>query len=112
MKDWSTRLHHCVIYQVRHPVHVLRYEDLQKDPIIELGTVLNFLNVSYSTEVLRTKVEDGYSEFHRRHKDNFEHFTSEQEKMIRTVSEKAKDSAERANIGGHLGLDEYLARLF
>ena len=36
MKEWSTRLRLWVIDQDKYPVHILRYEDLKRDTVVEM----------------------------------------------------------------------------
>ena len=108
MKEWSTRLHQWVIDQNTHPVHVMRYEDLRQDTVIEIEKTLTFLNVSYDSDTLERELSEGYSEFERPHRcDDFEHFSDEQKQFMMSVLLDLNEAAEKANKSHLLRLSEY-----
>ncbi|CAI8034188.1 WSCD family member AGAP003962, partial [Geodia barretti] len=112
MRDWSTRLHQWVINQDNHPVHILHYEDLKQDTVGEIAKTLHFLNVSYDSDILRSKLSVDYSEFQRPHdSEDFEHYSLEQKEFLRSVLLEAKEAAERASKANLLQLDKYICLL-
>lgn len=109
MKYWKKRLEYWVLTQDTYPVHVLRYEDLQKDTLGEVRKVLDFLNVSYNPNVLAARLMEDYSEFHRQHgKERFEPYSLEQKQMLRSVISETIELAERKRKAQLLHLNEYL----
>ena len=103
MKEWRTRLQQWVIDQDTHPVHVMRYEDLKQDTVIEIEKTLKFLNVSYDSNTLKKQLSEGYSEFRRPHSsDNF------QKKFMMSVLSDLNEAAEKTNKSHLLRLSEYL----
>ena len=112
MRDWSDRLRQWVINQDKHPVHILRYEDLKHDTVGEVEKTLDFLNVSYDSETLRSKLSVDYSEFQRPHdRDEFEHYSVKQKEFLRSVLLDVKQAAERASKAHLLQLDKYILLL-
>ena len=107
---WRIRLQKWVIHETRHPVHVVRYEDLQQDTVGEVVKMLNFLNVSYNTLDVESKLKEDFGAFHRKHDPGSEpeHYTVEQKSLIRTALEAASTEAKAHNKSSLLRLDEYL----
>ena len=109
MKDWSARLHQWVINQDKHPVHILHYEYLKQDTVGEIEKTLDFMNVSYDSDTLRSKLIVDYSEFQRPHDSkDFEHYSLEQKEFLRSVLLEVKGAAERASKANLLPLDKYM----
>ena len=109
MKYWKKRLKYWVITQDIYPVHVLRYEDLQRDTLGEIRKVLDFLNISYDSSVLAARLMEDYSEFHRQHgKERFEPYSLEQKKLLRSVITETIELAEKKGKAQTLRLNEYL----
>ena len=109
LKEWRERLEHWVINQDTHPVHVLRYEDLQRDTPGEIKKVLDFLHVSYDLNILKGNLMEDYSEFHRPHKNSsFEHYSLQQKQLLRSVMIDTTELAERKGKAKLLQLNEYL----
>ena len=109
MKEWRTRLQQWVIDQNTHPVHVMRYEDLKQDTVIEIEKTLTFLNMSYDSNTLKKQLSEGYSEFWRPHSsDTFEHFSDDQKKFMMSVLLDLNEAAEKTNKSHLLRLSEYL----
>jgi len=109
LKEWRERLEHWVINQDTYPVHVLRYEDLQRDTPGEIKKVLDFLHVSYDLTILQENLMEGYSEFHRPHKNtSFEHYSLLQKQLLRSVMIDTTELAERKGKAQLLQLNEYL----
>ena len=107
LKSWKEQLQLWVILQDKHPVHILRYEDLKKDTIGELKKVLDFLSVSYNLDFL-TK-SSGYTEFYRPHKNtDFKHYSKEQKELLRDTLTKAVELTAEHNKSQLLRLEEYL----
>ena len=112
MKDWKLRIHQWVIDQDKYPVHILRYEDLQKNTLEEILRVLDFLNVSYDYDTVAERLREDYSEFHRPHKTvESEHYSDEQKQQLRSWFMDIIIAAENAGKSHLLQLDEYLSAL-
>ena len=88
----------------------MRYEDLQQDTVGEVVKMLNFLNVSYNTLDVESKLKEDFGIFHRKHNPGSEpeHYTVEQKRLIRTALEAANTEAKAHNKSSLLRLDEYL----
>ena len=112
MNEWSTRLRLWVIDQDTYPIHILRYEDLKRDTVVEVENTLNFLNVSFNVDTLKRRLREDYSEFQRPHsRDDFEHFSPEQKQFLRSVLLDVNEAAERAGKSHLLRLNEYLSTI-
>ena len=69
-----------------HPVHVVSYEDLQRDTVGEVEKILDFLEFPYSHDELVERLREDYTTFQRPHtNDDFQHFSPEQKANIRTT---------------------------
>ena len=81
LKKWATMVNSNILVSLiryKHPVLVVRYEDLKRDEAGEVRRMLEFLQVAYSEERLGAS----YTHFYRNHTDTFKHFTPEQKNLI------------------------------
>ena len=103
-------LQNWVISEIQHPVHVVRYEDLQQDTVGEVERMLNFLNVSYNKLDMESKLKEDFGTFHRKHDPSSEneHYTPEQREVVRRALAKAITMAKAHNKSSLLRLDDYL----
>ena len=115
-KDWDTFLHeyiygwqyrlvNWVLKEEQHPVHVVRYEDLQQDTVSELKKMLNFLNISYNDTDIKLRLKDGYDRPHNH--DDFERYSSEQKEFTKSILMATISLMESSSIHV-LKLHEYL----
>ena len=88
----------------KHPVLVVRYEDLKRDEAGEVRRMLEFLQVAYSEERLGAS----YSHFYRNHTDTFEHFTPEQKQFVNRVIVQCSEEMESMGITDWLHLKQYV----
>ena len=71
---------------------LVKYEALKNDTAMEIQKILDFLDISYSTEDLQRQLSGGFSAFHRSHSnENFDHFTPEQKLWIDAAIMNATD---------------------
>ena len=89
---WFTMLENWISKNRKHPVLLVKYEDLKNDTAMEIQKILDFLDISYSTEDLQRQLSGGFSAFRRSHtKENFDHFTPEQKLWINSAVMNATD---------------------
>ena len=74
--EWSTS---------NHSVLVVRYEDLQADSFLQVTRMLDFLGHSYNATDLAAKLRGGYTDFHRNHTDNYEHYSEDQKRELNAM---------------------------
>ena len=109
MRHWSSRLLQWIIYQDKHPIHILRYEDLKQDTVGEIEKTLDFLDVSYDPETVRKKLNLDYTDFKRPHDRNeYEHYSVEQKEFVKSVLLDVNVAARRAKKARLLRLDDYI----
>ena len=109
MRHWSSRLLQWIIYQDKHPIHILRYEDLKQDTVGEIEKTLDFLDVSYDPETVRKKLNLDYADFKRPHdRNDYEHYSVEQKEFVKSVLLDVNVAARRAKKAHLLRLDEYI----
>jgi len=86
LDQWKKRLTKWVLNNTQHPVHVVRYEDLQNDRVREVERILDFLHFSYNHDDIVSALEEDYSVFQRSHeRDHFQHYSAEQKEILRTT---------------------------
>jgi hypothetical protein len=109
MRHWSSRLLQWIIYQDKHPIHILRYEDLKQDTVGEIEKTLDFLDVSYDPETVRKKLNLDYADFKRPHdRNDYEHYSVEQKEFVKSVLLDVNIAAKTAKKAHLLRLDEYI----
>ncbi|CAI8058343.1 WSC domain-containing protein 1 [Geodia barretti] len=109
MRHWSSRLLQWIIYQDKHPIHILRYEDLKQDTVGEIKKTLDFLDVSYDPETVRKKLNLDYTDFKRPHdRNHYNYYSVEQKEFVKSVLLDVNVAARRAKKAHLLRLDEYI----
>ena len=110
LEKWKERTINWVFDNVRHPVHVVRYEDLQRDAVGEVEKILDFLNFPYTHDDIIAKLGLDYTDFKRQHRqqDDFQYFTAEQKKDIEVYLSDMIDMAERKGKSHLFHFEEYL----
>ena len=97
-----------VLNNHRHPVLVVKYEDVKNDTETEIAKMLNFLQVPYSRSRLREVVARGYSAYKRPHGEEFEHYTREQRASVRAAIVRVKQSLDGHNLLDKANVSLYL----
>lgn len=69
----------------RKKVLVVHYEDLKENKTKIVKKILDFLNVDYSEKELQLKLRERDDRFHRKHIQDFDHFTIEQRDFVNHV---------------------------
>ena len=93
----------------KHPILVVKYEDLKRDTFTEVKRMLNFLSFGYDAAELKARLDGDFATFHRTHKDGaFDHFTPPQRAYIRTVIEETATVVEQHKLSSMLTLSDYL----
>ena len=110
MEMWKSRLINWVLNSTNdHPVHIVRYEDLQKNRPGELAKLLTFLKIPYSDKDLLLSLHDDFKTFKRQHiNDHFEHYSRSQKEHIQYVLLDTIKLVRAANKTHLLKLEEYL----
>ena len=111
---WKTRMVSWIIDNnaEKHPVHVVRYEDLQRDTVGEVEKILDFLRFPYTHMEVVRKLNDNYTDFKRSHNHtNFQHFSDHQKNKLRVTLTETWELAKTKDKAELLRLDEYIAAL-
>jgi hypothetical protein len=111
---WRTRMITWVIENdaTRHPVHVVRYEDLQKDTVGEVEKILDFLNFDYVHEDIVEKLKGDFTDFKRSHNQtSFRHFSDKQKEQLRGTLTELWGMAKDRGKAELLRFDEYIDAL-
>ena len=109
MGRWKTRLKNWVLDSHKQAVHIVRYEDLQRDVAGEVAKMLMFLKVPFNKEELPIRLDGDFTIFKRKHtNDNFEHFSSNQTEFIRRALVDTIKLARLANKSHLLQFEDYL----
>lgn len=95
---WQQTVLGWLLNNMNHPVLPIRYEDLLMDTERELGKILNFVQVPYSRQQLHSVVQSGYSEYHRPHGVEFEHYTASQKNYVRAIVQSTSNLLRNLNI--------------
>lgn len=109
MERWQTRLKNWVLDSQEHPVHVVRYEDLQQDVPGEVAKVLTFLKIPFNEEELSIRLKSDFTTFKRKHTSvQFDHYSGGQRDYIRDVLVETIKLSQEANMSDILRIHEYL----
>ena len=77
IKNW-------IVINRHHPVLVVMYEDLKQNALHEVLRMLEFLKVPHSMDIVEQRLAAGFNSFQRsHHKDDFEHYTHEQQDFVK-----------------------------
>ena len=112
-KRWKERTINWVFNNRNHPVHVVSYEDLQRDTVREVEKILDFLKFSYTHDDLVERLKQDYSDFQRPHSHvtDFQHFSPEQKDYLRNTLMDMIELAKRAGKMDLFRFDEYIDAL-
>ena len=92
-----------------HPVLIVWFEDLKANVTTEVKRMLDFLKVPYSESELEKRLENNFEKFHRKQRDQFQHYTPGQRYYLRTVILKTIDILKKANFTAEVTrLENYL----
>ena len=109
LRNWKARLTNWVLNNDKHPVHVVRYEDLQNDRVREVERILDFLHFSYNHDDVVSALEEDYSVFQRSHEhDDFQHYSAKQKLILKATLQDLIKLATMRGKADLLQLNEYL----
>ena len=113
LKQWKIRLDNWVFNNHDHPVHVVSYEDLQRDAVGEVEKILDFLKFSYTHDDLVERLKQDYSAFQRPHSHDtdFQHFSPEQKQYLEAALLNVVAVAERTGKSDLFHFKEYIKLL-
>ena len=114
MEKWKVRTENWVLNNddQKHKVHVVSYEDLQRDTVGEVEKILDFLHFPYNHEELVERLRDDFTTFRRPHSnDGFQHFSPEQKELLRKTITELNATATAVAKANLFHFDEYLAAL-
>ena len=94
-------------------MHVVSYENLQRDAVGEVEKILDFLKFSYTHDDLVERLKQDYSDFQRPHSHDtdFQHFSPEQKDYIRNTLMDMIELAKKAGKMDLFHFDEYIDAL-
>lgn len=106
---WKEMIDNWIIQsKPQHPVLVVRYEDVKTKPISEVKHILDFLHFPYEEEELHIRLSEGHGSFQRKHTEDFDHYTSTQQKFVKSVIRQTVNLAKLRDWDRVLRLEEYL----
>jgi iron only hydrogenase large subunit-like protein len=109
MVRWKARLKNWVLDSHERAVHVVRYEDLQRDVPREVAKMLNFLKIPFNKEELPIRLDGDFTKFKRKHtNDNFEHFSGNQTEFIKKELVDTIKLTQLANKSHVIQVEDYL----
>lgn len=110
---WRDMIKNWLISTKKHPVLVVKYEDLKTNTLYEVGRMLSFLDIQYDSEELREKLDIDLNAFHRKHQqEEFDHFTDQQRTFINEVVKELIPSLKNHNKLHILNVDHYVSELY
>ncbi len=85
-RKWFVMIYNWIYKNRNHPLLLIKYEQLRNNKALEMHKILEFLDIKFSIEEIQTRIDNGFSTFHRR-KNNvtFEHFTIEQKQWVNSA---------------------------
>ena len=105
---WQEMVKNWVTLHGRHPILVVKYEDLKRDALFQVKRILTFLKMPFAEEVVERRLTEGFNSFHRNHKAKFDHYTPfQRQHVLRAIN----STIHLLNVSGHaqlLDLHEYL----
>lgn len=87
---------------------VVRYEDIKADHVTQVKRMLTFLEHPIDGDALDMKLNDGFVAFRRTHKEDFEHYSSEQKKFINSMLYDTIKILTQHNMEHLFRLEDYL----
>lgn len=107
-RRWKTMLINWVINRKNHPVLVVKYESLQNDSTTELKRIHNFLGLNYDT-VHTQNQNDALQTFHRKHNNQFDHYTPFQKSFVDSIVTETVQLLEGSNLSEVIDVKDYYA---
>ena len=109
--EWQQTLFAWVLNNLRHPMIVVKYEDMIKDTSKELQRMLHFLQVPYSDAQFQSVVTRGYTEFKRPHHphNDYDHYTSQQRAFVNSIIRTTHRLLEEYRLTNRCNVYEYLS---
>lgn len=106
---WQSHAIAWLVNSSSHPVLMVRFEDLKTDLLGQTKRMLQFLGVPFSENQLQQKLSQDFGTFHRRHHEDFDHFTSEQRELVLGIVRETVDVLRHSNSGSTFRIEEYLS---
>ena len=103
---WKTLFSWVINSTEHHPTLVVRYEDLKQNTIREVKRMLDFLQFPYKEEVMEERLEKDFSQFRRKHRGSFEHFTTQQREHVMKCVQSSRTELEQ-QLHMTFGIEEY-----
>ncbi len=92
---------------MNRPFLITRYEDIKSDPLSEVKKMMNFLKVSVSDQLLKTRMSTGYEKFHRSHPQEIKYYTPEQKLQVVAVVKEVIDMLQK-EYNNTFGITDYI----
>ena len=88
VSNWETMVDHLLVKSRGRPVLIVHYEDLKTNQLHEVKRMVDFLGYDVPESILKERLEQKFTAFHRNHTKTFEHFTAAQREFIEAVSNR------------------------
>ena len=105
---WQDMIEEWVVNHRKHPLLVVKYEDLNKNVTLQVKRILTFLRFPYLDEEIEEKITSGFNSFRRSHKVQFEHYTPIQRKQILKAISNTSHLLSARKLTHLLSIDDYL----
>ena len=104
---WKTMLTNWVVNRKHHPVLVVKYESLQNNSTTESKRILDFLGFGYGTLRTQYPVNDALQTFHRKHSNQFDHYTPFQQSFIHSIVTETVKLLQDSNLSEVIDIKDY-----
>ena len=105
---WQGMIEGWVINHRKHPILVVKYEDLKKNVTLQVKIILTFLSFPYLDREIEERITSGFNSFQRSHKAKFEHYTPIQRKQILKAISSTSHLLSAHRLTHLLSIDDYL----
>ncbi len=92
----------------RHPVLVVKYEDVRKNWFGEVKRMLDFLAFPYNDLELRQRMKSDFTSFHRSHTAPLQPFSTALRAVVCSALHNVSHDAKNSKLQHVLRLDDYM----
>ena len=107
-KRWSQHVTAWLASGKTHPMIVVEFEDVKANPVQEVQTMLDFMQIAYDVDELVQRLQEDYSVFHRKYRDDFEHFTPTQKSFVNGLINETISTLEKSGLANVFPIHKYL----
>lgn len=85
-RKWFVMISNWIHKNKKHPLILVKYEQLKNNTAYEMHRVLKFLGIELTIKDVQTRIDNGFTIFHRRRNNvTFEHFTMAQKQWVNSA---------------------------